>query len=458
MNAVAGNEQNTHVVTKEEQLDFERFRLGEWAIQEGLQGALTPRINKYHKQNPDTPHKNIKQRVFMCLPVKEALFGGAAGPGKSSALLMDALQYVDIPGYNAIILRKSYSDLSKPGALMDRAMDWLKETDAKWNEQKHLWRFPSGASLSFGFIDNVNDKYKYQSSEFQFIGFDELTQFREEDYRYMFSRLRRLQGVNIPTRMRSASNPGGIGHAWVKQRFITEGTKLGRVFLPASLYDNPYLDHADYIASLSNLDPVTLEQLLTGNWDAIPAIGFIQKHWFNIVKNGPVGFGLRWIRFWDFANKIKIENDNTAGALTTATPNDGHFYIKNIECGKWEAPDAIEIVYQTACMDPEGTEIYIEDTANGTAIAQTIMRQARFRRFKIQTVPVSLNKQTRAAGWVSRARAGFVNLIEGTWIGEFLDECVAFGQKKAHDDRIDAVSGSHAAHSETVDRVLRRRK
>jgi predicted phage terminase large subunit-like protein len=216
------------------------------------------------------------------------------------------------------------------------------------------------------------------------------------------------------------------------------------------------LDHEDYIESLSNLDPVTLRQLLAGDWDALPSTGFLQKHWFNIVANGPVGFNLRWIRFWDFANKIKKQNDFTAGALTTTTPNDGHFYIKDIEHGKWEAPDAIEIVYQTACLDPPGTEIFIEDTANGTAIAQTIMRQSRFRRFKIQTVSVSLNKQTRASAWASRARSGFVNLVEGPWIGGFFDECVTFGQKDAKDDRIDAVSGSYAAHDVTTDNRLHR--
>ena len=96
------------------------------------------------------------------------------------------------------------------------------------------WRFPSGASLSFGYLDTEADKYRYQSAEYQFIGFDELTQFSESQYTYMFSRLRRLKGSSVPLRMRGASNPGGYGHEWVKQRFITRRGEGGRIFIPAS--------------------------------------------------------------------------------------------------------------------------------------------------------------------------------------------------------------------------------
>lgn len=439
------------VMTKQHKRQVEQYELGEWAIQQGMEGMLTPRLNKYVKQVP-----TLKQRVFMCLPVREALFGGAAGPGKSSGLLMDALQYIDVPGYHALILRKSFADLSLPGALMDRANEWLVGTGAKWKDKEHTWHFPSGATLTFGFIDNSMDKYKYQSAEFHYIGFDELTQFREEDYRFMFSRLRRLKGSKVPSRLRGASNPGGFGHDWVKLRFLVEGLLAGRIFLPARLDDNPHVDAQDYILSLSELDPVTLAQLLAGDWDVQPSTGFFRREWFNIVKNAPVGYGLRWIRFWDFANKTKDENDFTAGALTTAL-KDGHTYLADMTHGKWELPEAVEIVYQNARLDPEGTEIYIEDTANGTGIAQTIMRQARFRRYKIKTISVSLNKQTRASGWASRARAGFFNLVEGSWIPGFFDELVTFGQPKAKDDRIDATSGSYLAHSETVNKVLKGR-
>ena len=105
---------------------------------------------------------------------------------------MAALQYVEVPEYAAILFRQSYADLSLPGALMDRAHGWLFQTDARWGDLKKTWIFPSGATLSFGYLENENDKYRYQSAEFQFVGFDELTQFTESQYTYLHSRLRRL--------------------------------------------------------------------------------------------------------------------------------------------------------------------------------------------------------------------------------------------------------------------------
>ena len=133
---------------------------------------------------------------------------------------MAALQYVDVPGYAALLFRRTYADLNLPGALMDRAHQWLGATAARWNAHDHRWTFPSGATLTFGYLETERDKYRYQSSELQYIGFDELTQFPESQYTYLFSRLRRLGDSEVPLRMRSASNPGGEGHEWVRARFV----------------------------------------------------------------------------------------------------------------------------------------------------------------------------------------------------------------------------------------------
>jgi hypothetical protein len=195
------------------------------------------------------------------------LYGGAAGGGKSDWLLMEALKYVQVPGYAAILFRRTYTDLSLPGALMDRAEQWLASTDAHWSEKEKTWHFPAGATLSFGYLENYRDHYRYQGPEFQFVGFDELTQFTERQYRYLFSRLRRLAGVQVPLRMRAASNPGGIGHEWVRQRFpiLTPPTPR-RVFVPARVDDNPHLDREEYLASLGELDEVEKARLLNGDW------------------------------------------------------------------------------------------------------------------------------------------------------------------------------------------------
>lgn len=229
-----------------------------------------------------------RQKLFLDLDDKlEVFYGGAAGGGKSSALLMAALKYVHIPGYAALLLRRTYTDLSLPGALMDRAQQWLYKK-AHWSGMEKKWTFPSGASLTFGYLATENDKFQYQSSEFQFIGFDELSQFTETQYTYLFSRLRRLAASEVPLRLRSGSNPGGVGGMWVKERFIPDdfipdyaleervfekfsideetGDKITRFFIPARLDDNPYLDQAQYELSLRNLDPVTRAQLRRGDW------------------------------------------------------------------------------------------------------------------------------------------------------------------------------------------------
>lgn len=216
---------------------------------------------------PHRPHP--KQAEFLALDCREALYGGAAGGGKSDALLMAALQHVDKSGYNAAIFRKTYSDLALPGAIMDRAHSWLASTKAHWDGVRKQWRFPSGARISFGYLQTANDRYRYQGAEFQFIAFDELTQFDSRDYLYLFSRLRAPNGLAVPLRMRAASNPGGLGHDWVHERFVA-GADPQRRFVPALMSDNPSLDSVQYRASLSELDSITRRQLEDGVWEQDP--------------------------------------------------------------------------------------------------------------------------------------------------------------------------------------------
>lgn len=216
------------------------------------------------KYVPHLPHP--KQAEFLAITTQEALYGGAACGGKSDALLMAALQYVDVKGYNAIIFRRTFSDLMLPDAIMFRALEWLSGTDAHWDSKMYRFTFPSGATLSFGYIDNEQQKYRYQGAQFQFIAFDELTQFPEGWYRYLFSRLRKLAGSSIPLRMRSATNPGGLGHQWVKKRFIDPETREAP-FVQALISDNPSADADTYRESLSKLDAVTRGQLERGEWN-----------------------------------------------------------------------------------------------------------------------------------------------------------------------------------------------
>lgn len=164
-----------------------------WEPQRGSQYA-------FH-QNPDT---------------FELLYGGAAGGGKSDSLLMEALRHVDIPGYRAILFRRTYPELEK--SLVPRAYEILYG-QAKPVNKGTEWTFRNGAVLYLSHLQHEEDKEKHKSAEYDFEGFDELTSFSESQYVYLFSRCRG-KNANIPRRIRASTNPTGIGHSWVKKRFV----------------------------------------------------------------------------------------------------------------------------------------------------------------------------------------------------------------------------------------------
>src|ERR1051326_3956578 len=248
---------------------------------------------------PHTPHP--RQRQFLLLSeVEDVLYGGAAGGGKSDALLMAAAQYVDVPGYAAILLRQNFPDLMQPDALIPRSKAWWYGK-ADYNEQQKRWTFPSGATITFGYLERDDDVYQYQGAAYQFVGIDELTQHTENCFRYLFSRLRRPTDgplSRIPLRMRAGSNPGGKGHEWVKKRYINPASRRrGSVFVPARLDDNPSLDAEQYRKSLDHLDPLTRAQLLAGDWDAV-AGGRFKREWFKYYhRHGDyVAMGDRYVK------------------------------------------------------------------------------------------------------------------------------------------------------------------
>ncbi|MBE9594202.1 MAG: phage terminase large subunit [Proteobacteria bacterium] len=377
----------------------------------------------------------------------EGFYGGAARGGKSFCLLMAALQYVSQSDYAALLLRRTYTDLTLPKALMDLADNWLIGTDAVWHEKKKTWIFPSGASLTFGYLESERDKYRYKSSDFSMIGFDELTGFTESKYTYLFSRLTRHANSTLPLRIRSASNPGDLGHLWVKARFITpskvELSKRNLFFQPAYLEDNPYIDQEAYIESLDRLDPISREQLRYGNWDVELVGNMFKRESFNIITSAPPN--LQQVRYWDLAASEPKKNEDpdwTVGALLSAS--NGQYYIKSIVRFQKAPADTEKIIKQTAQIDDITTKIYMEQEPGASGVI-AIDHYARdiLQGYAFTGIKSSGSKVVRAQPFSAAVENGNVKICkECQWIEDMLYELVAFPTKGIHDDIVDALSGA----------------
>lgn len=215
-----------------------------------------------------------KQEMFINSQVDETLFGGAAGGGKSYGQLIDGLLYaLTYEKSKQLILRRTFPELEK--SLIRVSLELYPREVATYNSSKHTWNFKNGSLIDFAYCDNENDVYKYQSAEYDVIRFDELTHFTETMYTYLLSRIR---GANpYPKMCKSSTNPGGVGHSWVKARFIDTGspnvihnTKEGsRIFIPSLVQDNQFLlkYDPDYVKRLDNLPEKERKALKYGDWD-----------------------------------------------------------------------------------------------------------------------------------------------------------------------------------------------
>jgi len=406
--------------------------------------------------NPYVPvFPNEAQAVFLLSTNSEVLFGGSAGGGKTFAILMDALADVETPGYAALLIRKSFMDLSLPGCLIPISHEWLGSTKAKWNGSESRWTFPSGASLSFGYLSDPTDHLRYQGSQLSMIGVDELTQHRELQYRYLFSRLRRPESgplSRVRLRMRSTSNPGGDGHEWVKRDFMDSpwnaDTNERRLFIPARLADNPKLDVEAYRKSLARLDPVTRKQLEDGDWTARHGGSFFKREWFRIVDAIP-GTTLARVRAWDLAASEAPEAKRTAG-VRAAKAQDGRMYVDDVVVGRWTPGERDRVIRETAERDGKGVRVVIEQEPGSGGIAQVEALVRLLRGYRCEGVRPTGDKFVRAGPVASSAQIGDVRLVRGGWsLSGLLDELEAVNPQgtpgKQLLDQMDALSSAYDA-------------
>lgn len=441
---------------------------------------------------PYCPHEpNARQQVFLQIAEEEALYGGAAGGGKSDALLMGALQYVHVPGYSAGLFRRTLKDLALPNAIKARLDNWLLGTNARWDEELNGYRFPTGvdkdglpladATIVFGYLSHPSHRLRYQGAEFQYVGVDELTQWDEADYLYLFSRLRKLVGSPVPLRMRAGTNPGGPGHEWVKARFVASGvdqeggrykrsppspeaialaqelgeTAVGAAFVPSFARDNPALDVASYRRQLLQLDPVTRRQLEQGDWDAVQSGEHFQADWFGYVDQPPPG--LLWMRYWDLAgtepHEANPDPDWTAGvkmAIERAADGTCRVFIGDAYRFR-ENPGGVERnVRTTAEADGKAVLVRIEQEP-GSAGKNTIHTYGSRVLFgwDVAGLKKTGDKPSFWNPLAAAARNGLVYLVRGAWNRDFVAELCALPNGKK--DQADAAGGAFALLQEDMD-------
>lgn len=362
---------------------------------------------------------------------------------------MGGLQFVQMPEYSAIIFRRNYTDMLLRDAVMDRAKGWLINKNCRWEADAHTWRFPSGASLAFGFLDNPNDKYRYQSAAFHYIGWDELTQFEEDDYLFMYSRLRKSKDSPIPLRMRAASNPGGRGHMWVRQRFIDPKTRKAP-FIPALLDDNPYIDAQSYVDSLNHLDPVTRRQYRYGDWDIQAQGNMFHREWWKFTTDFPKN-GMS-VRYWDFAGtEANGRNDPSYTVGLKMVMKGGLYWIVDVVRARLTPLGVEGLIKNTAKMDGYGTEIWLEQEPAdaGLSVVQHYVREV-LAGYSVYYERPKDSKTERAKTFSAAVENGNVSLVIGYWNEAFVEELSLFPTEGVHEDQEDAGSGAYRQLSQYV--------
>ena len=430
---------------------------------------------KWSRYIPHAP--TAKQLAFIALPHEEALYGGAAGGGKSDALLMIALQYFDCPGYKGIIFRRTLTDHKLPSSILNRAKEWLapflQSGEIKYVPGEHTFYSKEGGMLTFGYLDKEGSKERYQSSEYSTVCYDELTHFRQDEYLYLFSRLRRtISNKNellLPLRMRSGTNPGGRGAPWVKKRFDIykdddgefRGHNVIRPFIQAKVRDNPHLDAVQYERSLDKLDPVTRDRLKSGDWSASEDAIF-KDCWFEnrySFKGDYVNLRIgNELKTYHIDNIYKFTSVDGAGS-ERAGPEGKVFFNNQEPChsvcgtfgmtpdynllwlnnwrGQVEIPRFISTITEIHKLEQAAFSL-IESKRIGQGVYQGVKAKG----VNVIPVPSVSDKIVRSTSAQIRAEAGKIFLpVYSEWLQDLEDELFTWtGLKGEVDDQIDVLS------------------
>ncbi len=382
---------NKKVLSKKEQVFKKLDSLSNNQVVEDTELEILPdNVKKHLEENKDNivfKANEGPQEDFLAASELDVLYGGAAGGGKSYAMLVDPLRYAHRAAHRALIIRRSMPELRE---LIDKSRELYPKAfpGCKYREVEKLWNFPSGAKIEFGFLERDADVYRYQGQAYSWIGFDEITHLPTEfSWNYLASRLRTTDSEITPY-MRCTANPGGVGAHWVKNRYIEpsepDTTFIGkdgltRKFIPARLEDNPFLaNDGRYEQMLKALPPTQRKQLLEGNWDVNEGAAFTE---FSMEEHVIPPFQLPI--HWDRVKGIDYGYASESACIwATIDPSDGtliiyrELYQKGLtgeDLGykitemELQDPMSVQGVLDTAAWSRTGT--------TGPTVGETLVRQ-----------------------------------------------------------------------------------
>ena len=422
------------------------------------------------------------QTEFLSTKADIAIYGGAAGGGKTFGLLMEPLRHVNNEKFGAVIFRRTSPQIRNEGGLWDTSEDLYANVRATPKESTLEWVFPSGMKVKFAHLEHEKNKLDWQGSQIPLLGFDELTHFTESQFWYLVSRNRSTSGV--PGYIRATTNPDADSWVanliawWINQEtgfpiiersgvirwFIRKNDTLiwadskeelieqygadarpkSLTFIVASLYDNKILmeKDPDYLANLESLPRVERERLLGGNWKVRPSAGmYFKRSNMEVVDALPPM--IKVVRYWDRASTEKTETNNpdwTVG-LKLGLGKDGYHYVMCVERFQ-KGPAGVETsISNTASQDGGSVSIGIEQDPGQAGKVEANYYVRKLIGFTVKVYVATKSKITRAGPVSSQAERGNVKVLRGPWNKDFFDEIEAFPEG-AKDDQVDALSGA----------------
>lgn len=436
------------------------------------------------------------QTKFCSCSADIAIYGGAAGGGKSYGLLLEMARHVNVPGYNAVIFRRTFPMIKNPGGLWDTSLELYPLIGSKPREHDAEHRFPAGPSIKMSHMQHEKNKLDWMGAQICGLGYDELTHFTKGQFFYMLSRNRSTCGVRPFVRATCNPHVGWVGEMlawWIDQetgfpipehdgvirwmvrrgdslewydtgeealRYCEKGMSPKSVtFIAADVTDNKILMQADpgYLANLHALPLFERMQLLKGNWKVMPTAGmFFQRAWFEEVPAAPAI--AKRVRYWDRAATEptdRTDPDWTVGCKM-AMDDDGLFYVEDVVRFRGRPDEVLRTIRNTATQDGDECEVWLEQDPGQAGVVEVgvLARALATTGVSVYANKVTKKKVVRAKPLSAQCEAGNVKVVSGAWTKDWYEELEAFADRdelpdelklgdEPKDDQVDATSGAY---------------